>query len=109
MCVYYLCKYISCIMRNSECNLFYVRSVKNNEQSDNSLVKWLLLIVAIGSAFLLNWALSNELRPKPEVRYDQLGLKYFTCSITEWNFISMASNDTITYHCTRQHQSSSLC
>lgn len=45
----------------------------------------------IGTTFLIAWAFRRGESPRQEVRYDPMGLKYETCTVTEWNFVSMAS------------------
>ena len=54
-------------------------------------MKRLGIIMLIGTAYLAAWALQKDQSPKQHVTLDTLGLKYETCTITEWNFISMAS------------------
>lgn len=74
-----------------ECKLFYVRSVKTVKITDTSLMKRLGVIMLVGLSYLAAWALQKD-HPRQEVppALDPLGLKYETCTITEWNFISMA-------------------
>lgn len=54
-------------------------------------MKRLGIIMLIGTTYLIAWALRREDSPKNEQKYDPFGLKYETCTITEWNFVSMAS------------------
>ncbi len=74
-----------------ECKLFYVRSVKTIKIPDKSLLKWLGIILLIGTIFLVAWSFRKYESPREQLRYDPAGLKYETCTITEWNFVSMAS------------------
>lgn len=73
-----------------ECKLFYVRSVKTVKITDTDLMKRLGAIMGIGTGFLAAWALQKEQSPRGFTAYDTQGLKYEMCTITEWNFISMA-------------------
>ncbi|CAF0705407.1 unnamed protein product [Brachionus calyciflorus] len=73
-----------------ECKLFYVRSVKTIKITDPSLMKKLAIIMLAGTAYLILWALRKIDSPREEVKLDPNGLKYETCTITEWNFVSMA-------------------
>lgn len=54
-------------------------------------MKRLGIIMLIGTTFLIAWAFRRGESPRQEVRYDPMGLKYETCTVTEWNFVSMAS------------------
>ena len=47
----------------------------------------------VGLSYLAAWALQKDQSPRQFVALDPLGLKYETCTITEWNFISMASKN----------------
>ncbi|RNA23662.1 G-coupled receptor -like protein [Brachionus plicatilis] len=73
-----------------ECKLFYVRSVKTIKITDQSLMKRLGIIMGIGTAYLIIWALRRVDSPRGEQRLDPFGLKYEACTVTEWNFVSMA-------------------
>ena len=73
-----------------ECKLFYVRSVKTIKITDRSLFKRLIIILVIGATFLAAWT-GMQNRPNSEIKTDANNLKYVTCSVTFWNFISMAS------------------
>lgn len=46
--------------------------------------------MAIGTAYLIIWAVRRVDSPREEQRLDPFGLKYETCTVTEWNFVSMA-------------------
>lgn len=48
--------------------------------------------MAIGTAYLTIWALRRVDSPRDEQRLDPFGLKYEACTVTEWNFVSMACN-----------------
>jgi hypothetical protein len=67
-----------------------VRSVKTIKITDRSLFKRLIIILSIGATFLAAWT-GMQNRPTPEIKIDANNLKYNTCSVTFWNFISMAS------------------
>ncbi len=70
-----------------------MRSVKTIKIPDKSLFKWLGIILLIGTTFLIAWAFRKDESPRQETRFDPNGLKYETCTISEWNFVSMASRD----------------
>jgi len=53
-------------------------------------MKRLGIIMLIGLSYLAAWSLQKDASPRQYVALDPLGLKYETCTITEWNFISMA-------------------
>lgn len=78
---------------NRECKLFYVRSVKTIKISDKSLMKRLGLIMLGGTIYLAAWTLRKVDSPKEESKLDSNNLRYETCTVTEWNFGSMASNN----------------
>lgn len=80
-----------------ECKLFYVRSVKTIKITDQSLMKRLGIIMLAGTLYLILWALRRDDSPRQEQKYDPFGLKYETCTITEWNFVSMACKFTLTF------------
>ena len=73
--------------------MFYVRSVKTIRITDQSLIKRLGIIMLIGTIYLAVWSFMRD-RPTKVTVKDSVGLKYDTCSTTEWNFISMASKQT---------------
>ena len=54
-------------------------------------MKRLGIIIAIGTVYLLIWSIRKVDSPKEVDVLDANGLMYKMCSITEWNFISMAS------------------
>ncbi len=61
-------------------------------------MKRLGIIMAAGTIFLVVWTLKRDDSPKQETRKDTIGLKYETCTISEWNFVSMAcKNNSIFY------------
>ena len=70
--------------------MFYVRSVKTIRITDQSLIKRLGIIMLIGTIYLAVWSFIKD-RPTKVTVKDSIGLKYDTCTTTEWNFISMAS------------------
>lgn len=76
---------------NRECKLFYVRSIRTIKITEKSLMKRLGIIMAIGTVYLLIWSIRKVDSPKEIDAYDNSNLMYKMCSITEWNFISMAS------------------
>ena len=51
----------------------------------------------IGLSYLAAWSLQKDASPRQYVALDPLGLKYETCTITEWNFISMACKNFFEY------------
>lgn len=73
-----------------ECKLFYVRSVKTIKITDKSLMKRLGIIMLVGTTYLIAWSLRRDDSPREQLKFDPDGLKYETCTITEWNFVSMA-------------------
>ena len=54
-------------------------------------MKRLCIIMLIGVSYLAAWSLQKDQSPREFVALEPLGLKYETCTITEWNFISMTS------------------
>jgi hypothetical protein len=54
-------------------------------------MKRLCIIMLIGVSYLAAWSFQKDQSPREFVALDPLGLKYETCTITEWNFISMTS------------------
>ena len=54
-------------------------------------MKRLGIIMAIGTVYLMIWSIRKVDSPKEIEVYDTNNLMYKMCSITEWNFISMAS------------------
>lgn len=54
-------------------------------------MKRLGIIMLIGIFYLIAWAFRKDDSPQKEQKYDPFGLKYETCTVTEWNFVSMAS------------------
>lgn len=71
-----------------ECKLFYVRSVKTIRVTDNTLMKRLSVIMVVGTVFLVIWALRKDGSPRAVELRDVNNLKYLSCTITEWNYIS---------------------
>ena len=71
--------------------MFYVRSIRTIKITEKSLMKRLGIIMAIGTVYLLIWSIRKVDSPKEIDAYDNSNLMYKMCSITEWNFISMAS------------------
>ena len=53
-------------------------------------MKRLGIIMLVGTVYLAVWAYIKD-RPTRTNTKDSDGLKYDTCTTTEWNFISMAS------------------
>ena len=74
-----------------ECKLFYVRSVKTIRVTDNTLMKRLSVIMVVGTVFLVIWALRKDGSPRAVELRDVNNLKYLSCTITEWNYISQLS------------------
>jgi hypothetical protein len=58
-------------------------------------MKRLGIIMAIGTVYLIIWSIRKVDSPKEIEIYDTNNLMYKMCSITEWNFISMASKKYI--------------
>ena len=71
--------------------IFFVRSVKSTKITDVSLMKRLGVLMLAGTIFIVVWVLRTEDSPRMVVRRDNFDLKYETCSITVWNFVSMSS------------------
>jgi len=71
-----------------ECKLFYVRSIKTIKITEKSLLKRLGLVMLVGAAYLGFWAVRADSPREIEAR-DVDGLKYLTCTVTEWNYISL--------------------
>ena len=74
-----------------ECKLFYVRSVKTIKITDVSLMKRLGIIMLIGTVYLMCWSVRKYDSPREIEQLDPDNLKYQTCTITEWNYISLLS------------------
>ena len=74
-----------------ECKLFYVRSIKTKKITERSLMKRLGILMLIGALFLIAWALRRTDSPHEIELTDINGLKYLSCTITEWNYISLIS------------------
>ena len=68
-----------------------MRSIRTIKITEKSLMKRLGIIIAIGTVYLLIWSIRKVDSPKEVDVLDANGLMYKMCSITEWNFISMAS------------------
>ncbi len=71
-----------------ECKLFYVRSVKTIKISEKSMLNRLALIMLVGTVYLMFWALRKD-GPHEMEMTDVDGLKYSTCTVSEWNYISI--------------------
>lgn len=54
-------------------------------------MKRLGIIMLIGTVYLLIWGIRKVDSPREIEVYDTNNLIYKMCSITEWNFVSMAS------------------
>ena len=54
-------------------------------------MKRLGLIMLSGTIYLAAWTLRKFDSPKEESKQDSNNLRYETCTVTEWNFGSMAS------------------
>lgn len=54
-------------------------------------MKRLGIIMLIGTVYLLIWGIRKVDSPREIEAYDTNNLMYKMCSITEWNFVSMAS------------------
>nr|QVK45731.1 G protein-coupled receptor [Proales similis] len=78
-----------------ECKLFYVRSVKTAQSSDHKLLKRLIFMFLLASIFLVIWLSRQTEKPRYEEWLGPDGLRYDTCSITEWNLFSMAMQISI--------------
>jgi hypothetical protein len=59
--------------------------------TDNSLFKRLGIIILVGATYLAAWTGIPETRPRKEYKKDANNLKYETCLVTFWNYISMSS------------------
>lgn len=60
-------------------------------------MKRLALIMLGGTVYLVIWALRRHDSPRAVELTDINGLKYTTCTITEWNYMSMLSEWNLNY------------